>query len=129
MIVVCITSSLHHECVTMVISQYRAFGHFEKPLFIELCKHVETKFVPSGAILFRPGQVDDSIYVVRNGRLKVCIVEQVRKREIPQNLHACISTHLYCLSFHLPFSLSPPSSPPPSPPSPHLPPSFLTGWQ
>ena len=58
--------------------QYRAFGHFEKPLFIELCKHVETKFVPAGAILFRPGQVDDSIYVVRNGRLKVCIVEQVR---------------------------------------------------
>lgn len=63
----------------MVTSQYRAFGHFEKPLFIELCKHVETKFVPSGAILFRPGQVDDSIYVVRNGRLKVCIVEQVRR--------------------------------------------------
>ena len=62
---------LHHN--------YRAFGHFEKPLFIELCKHVETKFVPSGAILFRPGQVDDSIYVVRNGRLKVCIVEQVRR--------------------------------------------------
>ena len=58
--------------------QCRAFGHFEKPLFIELCKHVETKFVPAGAILFRPGQVDDSIYVVRNGRLKVCIVEQVR---------------------------------------------------
>ncbi len=49
----------------------RAFGHFEKPLFIELCKHVETKFVPAGAILFRPGQIDDSIYVVKNGRLKV----------------------------------------------------------
>ena len=44
---------------------------------MELCKHVETKFVPSGAILFRPGQTDDSIYVVRNGRLRVYIVERV----------------------------------------------------
>jgi len=40
---------------------------------------VETKFVPAGAILFRPGQVDDSIYVVRNGKLKVYIIEQVRR--------------------------------------------------
>ena len=56
---------------------YRAFGHFEKPLFMELCKHVETKFVPAGDVLFRPGLKDDSIYVVRNGRLKVYIVHQV----------------------------------------------------
>ena len=60
---------------------HRAFGHFEKPLFIELCKHVETKFVPAGAILFRPGQVDDSIYVVRNGKLKVYIIEQVGREK------------------------------------------------
>lgn len=55
----------------------RAFGHFEKPLFMELCKHVEIKFVPAGAILFRPGLKDDSIYVVRNGCLKVYIIEPV----------------------------------------------------
>lgn len=42
---------------------------------------METKFVPAGAILFRPGQVDDSIYVVRNGKLKVYIIEQVRRGE------------------------------------------------
>ena len=41
---------------------YRVFGHFEKPLFIELCKHMETKFIPAGAILFRPGQVCLSTY-------------------------------------------------------------------
>ena len=46
---------------------------------MELCKHVETKFVPSGAILFRPGMTDDSIYVVRNGRLKVYTLEQVSR--------------------------------------------------
>ena len=44
---------------------------------MEMCKHVETKFVPSGAILFRPGQTDDSIYVVRNGLLRVYIAERV----------------------------------------------------
>ena len=61
----------------------RAFGHFEKPLFMELCKHVETKFVPIGALLFKPGLQDDSIYVVKNGCLKVYILEPVReiKRE------------------------------------------------
>ena len=42
-----------------------------------LCKNVETKFVPAGALLFRPGQVDNSIYVVKSGRLSVFIVEQV----------------------------------------------------
>ena len=47
---------------------------------MELCKHVETKFVPSGAILFRPGQIDDSIYVVKNGLLKVYIIERVSLR-------------------------------------------------
>ncbi|CAI8055933.1 Patatin-like phospholipase domain-containing protein 7 [Geodia barretti] len=62
--------------VLYLLKSVRAFGHFEKPLFMELCKHVETKFVPSGAILFRPGQTDDSIYVVRNGRLRVYIVER-----------------------------------------------------
>lgn len=56
---------------------HRAFGHFEKPLFMELCKHVQTKFVPAGEVLFKPGLKDDSIYVVRNGRLKVCIIQQV----------------------------------------------------
>lgn len=68
------------SCVVVIIfpvSLPRAFGHFEKPLFMELCKHVETKFVPSGAILFRPGQIDDSIYVVKNGLLKVYIIERV----------------------------------------------------
>ena len=64
--------------VLYLLKSVRAFGHFEKPLFMELCKHVETTFVPSGAILFRPGQLDDSIYVVKNGRLRVYVVEPVR---------------------------------------------------
>eukprot|EP00731_Ephydatia_muelleri_P023789 Em0016g60a len=62
--------------VLFLLKSVRVFGHFEKPLFMTLCKHVETKFVPAGALLFRPGQVDDSIYVVKSGRLSVFIVEQ-----------------------------------------------------
>ena len=64
---------------------------------MELCKHVETKFVPSGAILFRPGQIDDSIYVVRNGLLKVYIIERV-------STHASICTyikHVHCTCMYL----------------------------
>lgn len=68
------SSEVYLSCGCLVA---RAFGHFEKPLFMELCKHVETKFVPTGAILFRPGLSDDSIYVVRNGRLKVYIIQPV----------------------------------------------------
>ena len=56
---------------------------------MELCKHVETTFVPSGAILFRPGQLDDSIYVVKNGRLKVYIMEPVRREYN-------VVTHMHC---------------------------------
>ncbi|XP_019852919.1 PREDICTED: patatin-like phospholipase domain-containing protein 7 isoform X2 [Amphimedon queenslandica] len=68
-------SQIPHD-VMYLLKSVRVFGHFEKPLFMELCKHVETKFVPSGAILFRPGQVDDSIYVVQNGKLHVFLIEQ-----------------------------------------------------
>jgi lysophospholipid hydrolase len=70
-----IDSQIPHD-VMYLLKSVRVFGHFEKPLFMQLCKHVETKFVPAGAILFRPGQVDDSIYVVQNGKLNVFLVEQ-----------------------------------------------------
>lgn len=50
----------------------RVFGHFEKPLFFELCKYIETKFVPANALLFRPGQVGISIHVVYDDFL-ICL--------------------------------------------------------
>ena len=53
------------------------FGHFEKPLFLELCRNVETKFIPAGAYLFKRGQPDDCIFVVQSGRLVVFITEPV----------------------------------------------------
>lgn len=53
------------------------FGHFEKPLFLELVKHMETRNLSAGSYLFKPGDQDDSIYVVQSGKLKVTIKETV----------------------------------------------------
>ena len=63
---------------------------------MELCKHVETKFVPSGAILFRPGQIDDSIYVVRNGLLRVYIVERVTQQHCATTMHEILHQFALC---------------------------------
>ena len=55
----------------------RVFGHFEKPLFLELCKHMECKMVPAGGSLFKIGDEDNCIYVVQSGKINVFITEGV----------------------------------------------------
>ncbi|CAB4040687.1 Patatin-like phospholipase domain-containing 7 [Paramuricea clavata] len=59
-----------------MLKSVRVFGHFEKPLFIELCKHIETKFLPANTVLSSEGVVDSNIYVVQSGLLVVSIVEK-----------------------------------------------------
>lgn len=56
----------------------RVFGHFERPIFLELCKSLESKTVLAGAYLFRIGDADDSLYVVQKGLLHVFITDEVR---------------------------------------------------
>lgn len=53
----------------------RIFGIFEKPLFLELCKHMETITLNNSQYLFRIGDPDENFYVVQSGRLNVYITE------------------------------------------------------
>ena len=52
-------------------------GHFDKPIFLELCKYMESRFVPAGSYVFQVGDTDDSIYVVQSGEINLFINEPV----------------------------------------------------
>lgn len=38
-----------------MLQSIRVFGHFEKPVFLKLCKHTEIMNLPAGAYLFKIG--------------------------------------------------------------------------
>lgn len=63
----------------MCCGSCRVLGHFEKPLFLELCKHMVFVQLLEGEHVFQPGEPDTSIYVVQDGRLEVCIQDAVRE--------------------------------------------------
>ena len=58
-----------------MLRNVRVLGHFEQPIFLELCRFMESRFVPAGNYLFNVGDPDDSIYVVQSGCVEVRIAD------------------------------------------------------
>ncbi|CAM5169324.1 unnamed protein product [Eretmochelys imbricata] len=51
-------------------------GHFEKSLFLELCKHMFFQQFQQGEYVFWPGQPDTSTYVVQDGKLELFLTQK-----------------------------------------------------
>ncbi|KAK9871292.1 hypothetical protein WA026_011560 [Henosepilachna vigintioctopunctata] len=56
-----------------MLQSIRVFGHFEKPIFLKLCKHTEILNVSAGSFLFKIGDEDENVYIVQSGKLNVYI--------------------------------------------------------
>ncbi|XP_041974640.1 neuropathy target esterase sws isoform X3 [Aricia agestis] len=56
-----------------MLHSIRVFGHFEKPVFLMLCKYTEILNLPAGSFLFKVGDTDENVYVVQTGRVNVYI--------------------------------------------------------
>ncbi|XP_063974181.1 neuropathy target esterase sws isoform X2 [Diachasmimorpha longicaudata] len=56
-----------------ILQSIRVFGHFEKPVFLKLCKHTEIMNLPAGSALFKIGDPDENVFIVQQGLVNVYI--------------------------------------------------------
>ncbi|XP_032594957.1 neuropathy target esterase sws isoform X2 [Drosophila grimshawi] len=56
-----------------MLQSIRIFGHFEKPIFLKLCKHTQILQLMAGDYLFKITDPDDSVYIVQSGMINVYI--------------------------------------------------------
>ncbi|XP_065431539.1 patatin-like phospholipase domain-containing protein 6 [Chrysemys picta bellii] len=79
--------------VLYMLKNVRVLGHFEKPLFLELCKHMIFQQFQQGEYVFRPGQPDTSIYVVQDGKLELFLTQQDGKETLVKEVFPRDSVH------------------------------------
>ena len=56
-----------------ILQSIRVFGHFDKPVFLKLCKHTEIMNLPAGTPLFKIGDPDENVFIVQQGLVNVYI--------------------------------------------------------
>ncbi|RXG56385.1 Neuropathy target esterase sws [Armadillidium vulgare] len=66
----------------IMLRNIRVFGHFDMPLFLELCKSLQTIRLHKGESLFQIGESDENIFIVQTGRLRVTISEDGISHEL-----------------------------------------------
>lgn len=54
-----------------MLQSIRIFGHFEKPVFLKICKHTEIISLKAGEQLIKVGDSDDSVFIVQTGQINV----------------------------------------------------------
>lgn len=54
-----------------ILRTIRIFGQFEKPVFLNICKHTEILKLKAGDYLMKVGDPDDSVYIVQSGQINV----------------------------------------------------------
>lgn len=54
-----------------MLQSIRIFGHFEKPVFLKICKHTEILNLQAGESLIKISDSDDSIFIVQSGVVNV----------------------------------------------------------
>lgn len=59
-----------------MLQSIRIFGHFEKPVFLKICKHTEIINLQAGEFLIKIGDADDSIFIVQSGMINVFLNNQ-----------------------------------------------------